>query len=130
MFRLQVTIITANVNNMGSYMWYRTCHVHVLKCLPNGGYKLPKHVANFTLLIIRGVSKTLGEWYQKTNKIEDTNKLTLLAFKVIAILHNTLLAKFIKLPETLSKGLLWELIAEPLSHVLGLPPRLQNVRFS
>jgi hypothetical protein len=29
-----------------------------------------------------------GEWYQKTNKTEDTNKLTLLAFKIIAILHN------------------------------------------
>jgi hypothetical protein len=25
-----------------------------------------------------------GEWYQKTNKREDTNKLTLLAFKIIA----------------------------------------------
>jgi hypothetical protein len=33
-----------------------------------------------------------GEWYQKTNKTEDTNKLTLLAFKIIAILHNTRLA--------------------------------------
>jgi hypothetical protein len=31
----------------------------------------------------------LGEWYQKTHKTEDTNKLTLLAFKIIAILHNT-----------------------------------------
>jgi hypothetical protein len=29
-----------------------------------------------------------GEWYQKTNKTEDTNKLTLLEFKIIAILHN------------------------------------------
>jgi hypothetical protein len=29
-----------------------------------------------------------GEWYQKTNKTEDTNNLTLLAFKIIAILHN------------------------------------------
>jgi hypothetical protein len=38
---------------------------------------------------ICGVSKKLGEWYQKTNKTEDTNKLTLLAFKIIAILHNT-----------------------------------------
>jgi hypothetical protein len=27
----------------------------------------------------------------ETNKTEDTNKLTLLAFKIIAILHNTLL---------------------------------------
>jgi hypothetical protein len=34
------------------------------------------------------VSKTFGEWYQKTNKTEDTNKLSLLAFKIIAILHN------------------------------------------
>jgi hypothetical protein len=46
-----------------------------------------------------------GEWYQKTNKTEDTNKLTLLAFKIIAILHNTRLAMFIKLLETVSKGL-------------------------
>jgi hypothetical protein len=38
------------------------------------------------------VSKKFGEWYQKTNKAEDTNKLTLLAFKIIAILQNTLLA--------------------------------------
>jgi hypothetical protein len=45
-----------------------------------------------------------GEWYQKTNKTEDTNKLTLLAFKII-ILHNTRLATFIKLLKTLSKGL-------------------------
>jgi hypothetical protein len=37
------------------------------------------------------VSKTFGEWYQKTNKTEDTNKFTLLSFKIIAILHNTLL---------------------------------------
>jgi hypothetical protein len=51
--------------------------------------------------IIRGVSKKFGEWYQKTNKTE----LTLLAFKIIAILHNTLLAMFIKLLETVSKCL-------------------------
>jgi hypothetical protein len=51
------------------------------------------------------VSKKFGEWYQKTNKREDTNKLTLWAFKIIAILHNTLLATFIKLLETVSEGL-------------------------
>jgi hypothetical protein len=51
------------------------------------------------------VTKKFGEWYQKTNKTEDTNKLTSLAFKIIAILHNTLLATFIKLLETVSKGL-------------------------
>jgi hypothetical protein len=52
------------------------------------------------------VSKKFGEWYQKTNKAEDANKLTLLAFKIIAILHNTLLATYIKLLETVSKDLL------------------------
>jgi hypothetical protein len=50
------------------------------------------------------VSKKFGEWFQKTNKTEDTNKLTLLAFKIIAILHNTLLATFIKLLEIISKA--------------------------
>jgi hypothetical protein len=54
---------------------------------------------------ICGVSKKFGEWYQKINKTEDTNKLTLLVFKIIAILHNTRLATFIKLLETVSKGL-------------------------
>jgi hypothetical protein len=54
---------------------------------------------------IRGSSKKFGEWCQKSNITEDTNKLTLLAFKIIAILHNTLLATLIKLLETVSKGL-------------------------
>jgi hypothetical protein len=57
------------------------------------------------MLHICGVSKPFGEWYQKTNKTEDTNKLTSLAFKIIAILHNTRLETFIKLLETVSKGL-------------------------
>jgi len=50
------------------------------------------------------VSKKFGEWYQKINKTEDKNKLTLLVFKIIVILHNTLLVTFIKLLETVSKG--------------------------
>jgi hypothetical protein len=57
------------------------------------------------MLHICGVSKTFGEWYQKSNKTEDTNKLSLLAFKIIIILYNTRLATFIKLLETVSKGL-------------------------
>jgi hypothetical protein len=43
---------------------------------------------------IHGTSKKFGEWYQE--KKEDTNKLTILAFKMILILHSTLLATFIK----------------------------------
>jgi hypothetical protein len=54
---------------------------------------------------ICGVFKKFDEWYQKTNKTEDTNKLTLFAFKIIAILHNTLLATFLKLLETVRKCL-------------------------
>jgi hypothetical protein len=38
------------------------------------------------------VSKKFVEWYQEKNKKEDTNKLTILAFKMILILHNTMLA--------------------------------------
>jgi hypothetical protein len=65
------------------------------------------HFDNIGIYIgnISGVSKKFGEWYQKTNKTEDTNKLILLTFKIIAILHNTLLAAFIKLLKTVSKGL-------------------------
>jgi hypothetical protein len=54
---------------------------------------------------VRGLSKNFGEWYQNRNKTEDTSKLTLLAFKLIAILHSTLLTTFIKFLETVSKGL-------------------------
>jgi hypothetical protein len=61
----------------------------------------PQHHVWYT----RGVSKTFDKCYQKTNKTEYTNNLTLLAFKINAILHSTLLATFIKLLETVSKGL-------------------------
>jgi hypothetical protein len=39
-----------------------------------------KPIYNHLLSYKRGVSKTLGEWYQKTNKTQDINKLTLLGF--------------------------------------------------
>jgi hypothetical protein len=65
--------------------------------------------------ILRGVSKKFCEWYEKTNKTEDTNKLTLLAFRIIAILHNTLLATFIKLLATVSKGL-FRTLSQNLCH--------------
>jgi hypothetical protein len=75
------------------------------------------------------VSKKFGEWYQKTNKTEDTNKLTLLAVKIIAILHNTRLATFIMLLETFSNGLFRNRSQnQQLPHVLGLPPHGRNPR--
>jgi hypothetical protein len=63
------------------------------------------HLMHSRKSAICGVSKKFSEWYQKTKKTEDTNKLTLLAFKIIAILHNTLLATFIKLLETQQRPL-------------------------
>jgi hypothetical protein len=69
------------------------------------------------------VSKKFGEWYQETNKTEDTNKLTLLALKIIAILHNTLLATLIKLLETVSKGRRTAAIQDRVTAVLRSIPK-------
>jgi hypothetical protein len=77
--------------------YFFTGHVFIFCCLVTEAVLLAA--------LVCGVSKKFDEWYQKTNKTEDTNKLTLLAFKIIAVLHNTLLAMFIKLLETVSKGL-------------------------
>jgi hypothetical protein len=72
---------------------YRTCVAHcrtgkkkcpVRKIWINFKLALPLTL-NQLMLHICGVSKMFGEWYQKTNKTEDTNKLTLLAFKIIAV---------------------------------------------
>jgi hypothetical protein len=56
----------------------------------------PELTLSLLMSHICGVSKNFGEWYQKTHTTEDTNKLTLLAFKIIAILHNTLFASAIQ----------------------------------
>jgi hypothetical protein len=45
---------------------------------------------------IQGAFKKFGEWYQEKNKKEDTNKITVLAFKMVLNLQNTMLATFIK----------------------------------
>jgi hypothetical protein len=64
--------------------------------------------------------------YQKTNKTEDTNKLTLLAFKIVAILHNTLSAMFIKLLETVSKCLFRNLL-QNRCHMAGIQEHVTAV---
>jgi hypothetical protein len=51
------------------------------------------------------VPKNFCEWYQKKNN-RIYKKLLLLALKIIAILHNTLLVTFIKLLKNVSKGLI------------------------
>jgi hypothetical protein len=45
---------------------------------------------------IHGAFKKFREWYQEKNKKEDTNKITVLGFKMVLNLHNTMLATFIK----------------------------------
>jgi hypothetical protein len=84
---------------------------------------------HFHLLLseLRGVSKKFGEWYQETNKTEDTNKLTLLAIKIIAILYNTLLATFIKLLETVSKCLCHAVTRSWIAAVRQFPDSFQKL---
>jgi hypothetical protein len=80
--------------------------IHLAVCLTTGPKPLPKRDVHIVqsrassfrceypllsltlsqlMLHICGVSKMFCERYQKTNKTEDTNKLTLLAFKIIAV---------------------------------------------
>jgi hypothetical protein len=64
----------------------------------------------------------LGKWYQKTHKTEDTNKLTLLAFKIITILHNYTVGNVHKASGNCQQRPLWESITEQPSDDVGLPP--------
>jgi hypothetical protein len=82
----------------------------------------------FQIETVRSVSKEFGDWYQKTNKTEDTDKLNLLVFKIIAIVHNTTLATFIKVLEIVSKGLFRNRLQNRCHTFFS--PRLQNVRIS
>jgi hypothetical protein len=71
-----------------------------------------------------------GNRKQTKQKIQTT--LTLLVFKMIAILHNTLLVTFIKLLETVSKGLFRNRSPNQWSTVGGLlsvsPPEEHHER--
>ena len=59
--------------------------------------------------IIQGASEKFGEWSQKIKETRVTNKLLLLAFKVITISYNTQLTSVVKLLETVSNLFLWNL---------------------
>ena len=56
---------------------------------------------------IHGMSKKFAECYQKTNETKDTNKFSLLSFKIVVIRYNTRLTTFVQIPNTISKGFLW-----------------------
>lgn len=58
----------------------------------------------FTYTTARGVSKKFGEGIREKKQTEDTN-FPSLAFKIITILLNTLLATFIQLLETQQRSL-------------------------
>jgi hypothetical protein len=68
------------------------------------------------------VSKTFGEWSPTTHKTEGTNKLALLAFKIIAILHSYTGGTVHKASGNCHPRLLSDSIPEQLSGVVGLPP--------
>jgi hypothetical protein len=64
-----------------------------------GSKKLGCYYLQYVVCLKSSVNGTRKQTKQKTQ-----NKLTLLAFKIIAILHNTLLATFIKLPAGVRSG--------------------------
>jgi hypothetical protein len=72
------------------------------------------------------MSKKFGEWYQKTNKTEDTDRLTLLAFKNNRHPSQNTVGNVHKASGNCQQRPLQESIAEPLSHVLGLPRRQET----
>jgi hypothetical protein len=51
------------------------------------------------MLHICGVSKTFGEWYQKKNKTEDTNKLTFLDCRRTAAIQERATAVLRSIPK-------------------------------
>jgi hypothetical protein len=59
-------------------------------------------------------------------KKEDTNKLTILAFKMILILHNTLLATFIKASGKCQERPLKESVAQPCKNACVCPKSSVN----
>jgi hypothetical protein len=68
----------------------RRGYVVLMRWMVIYGYGVPGGALTLSQLKLHicRVSKTFGEWYQKTHKTEDTNKLTLLVSKIIYILHN------------------------------------------
>jgi hypothetical protein len=84
-------------------VWYQLIFKFVVFCWVYARIWAPSAVRYFDF--IRGVPKSSVNSTRKQKKTEHTNKLTFYAFKIIAILHNTQFATFIKLLETLSKDL-------------------------
>ena len=76
---------------------------------------------------IHCVFKKFGDSYHKTNRTKDTNKFSLLPFKIVVIRYNARLTTFVQRLETISKGLLWNWFTERLSDNLWWHSRLQNV---
>ena len=59
------------------------------------------------MLIIHGVSKKV-RWIPSNNKQNKRHiQIFLLPFRIVAIRYNTRLTKFVQIPETISKGPLW-----------------------
>jgi hypothetical protein len=66
-------------SNIPKDIWYIS--LNTVGLTPGGSSTVHIYTQRVHRMIydIRGVSEKFGEWYQKTNKTEDTNKLTLLA---------------------------------------------------
>ena len=89
-----VTAVHRNITDKEYFSWYSNVKWEVV-------------IFIIQRLDIQGVSKKFGESYHKINKTKETNKFPLLSFKIVAIRYNTRLRTFVQLPETIGKGLLW-----------------------
>ena len=82
--------------------------------------------ANGTVTSLEGVAKKFGESYQKTNKTEYANKISLSPFKIVAIRYNTRLTVRTASRNNQQRPPV-ESIAERLSHDLPWYSRPQNM---
>jgi hypothetical protein len=81
-------------------------------------------------LLLRGVSKMFGEWYQKTNKNRRYKQINFIGLQNNHHPSQHTVGNVHKASANCQQRPLLDSITEWLSHVLGLPPRLQNVRLS
>jgi hypothetical protein len=74
------------------------------------------------------VSKKFSEWYQKTNKTEDKKQINFIGLQNNYHPSQHTVGNVHKASRKCQQRSLAVSIAELLSNVLGLPPRLEHVR--
>jgi hypothetical protein len=102
--------------------WGESSATPPTQCLTKG-CKTPKLIKPTHLIHMRGVSKTFGEWHQKT-KNRRYKQINFIGLQYNRHPSQHTVGNVHKASGNCQQMPLYESIAEPLSHVLGLPPRL------